>query len=67
MTGIFIQLKPILLIIEDAYLYHKTKGFVVIGNITVNAEPIEDLKLMAAYTILNLKRFLSGSNASLHI
>jgi hypothetical protein len=65
MTGIFIP-KPILLILKNAYvLSNTTKGFSAIGNITVNAEPIENLKLMAAYTYTESQEIsgMPGSNA----
>jgi hypothetical protein len=52
--------KADILILQKMHTFYQTntKGFSAIGNITVNAEPIENLKLMAAYSILNLKRFL---------
>jgi hypothetical protein len=51
---------------KEAYVLSNTsKGFSAIGNITVNAEPIEDLKLMAAYTYTEAKEVsgMPGSNA----
>ena len=51
---------------KEAYVLSNTsQGFSTIGNITVNAEPIEDLKLMAAYTYTEAKEVsgMPGSNA----
>jgi hypothetical protein len=51
---------------RNAYVLSNTKqGWSTIGNITVNAEPIEDLKLMAAYTYTEAKEVsgMPGSNA----
>ncbi len=52
---------------KNAYVLSNTnKGFSTIGNITVNAEPIEDLKLMAAYTYTASQEVsgMPGSNAA---
>ncbi|MFT5250621.1 MAG: hypothetical protein ACI93P_002363 [bacterium] len=51
---------------KDAYvLSNTTKGFSAIGNITVNAEPIENMKLMAAYNYTESQEIsgMPGSNA----
>ncbi|GAA4294849.1 TonB-dependent receptor [Aestuariibaculum suncheonense] len=52
---------------RDAYVLSNTsKGWGAIGNITVNSEPIEDLRLMAAYTYTESKEIsgMPGSNAA---
>ena len=51
---------------RNAYVLSNTsKGFSTVGNITVNAEPILDLKLMAAYTYTESQEIsgMPGSNA----
>jgi len=51
----------------DAFvLSNTTKGWGSISNITVNAEPIEDLKLMAAFTYTDAREIsgMPGSNAA---
>lgn len=51
---------------RNAYVLSNTsKGFSTIGNITVNSEPVEDLKLMAAYTYTESQEIsgMPGSNA----
>ncbi len=51
---------------RDAYvLTNNSDGWGVIGNITVNAEPIEDLNMMLAYTLTESKEItgMPGSNA----
>lgn len=47
-------------------LSNTSEGWSAIGNITVNAQPIEDLNLMAAYTYTESKEIsgMPGSNAS---
>jgi len=50
----------------DAYVLSNTsKGWGAIGNITVNAQPIPDLRLMAAYTYTESQEIsgMPGSNA----
>lgn len=50
----------------DAYVLSNTsKGWGAISNITVNAQPIQDLRLMAAYTYTESKEIsgMPGSNA----
>lgn len=50
----------------NAYVLSNTsKGWGAIGNITVNAEPVEDLRLMMAYTYTESKEIsgMPGSNA----
>ncbi|WP_223266344.1 hypothetical protein [Gelidibacter gilvus] len=52
---------------RNAYVLSNTsKGWGAIGNITVNAEPVEDLRLMLAYTYTESKEIsgMPGSNAS---
>ncbi|WP_339916020.1 TonB-dependent receptor [Yeosuana marina] len=52
---------------KNAYvLSNTTKGWGAIGNITVNAEPVNDLKLMAAYTYTESQEVsgMPGSNAA---
>jgi hypothetical protein len=52
---------------KNAYVLSNTsKGFSTIGNITVNSEPVEDLKLMAAYTYTESQEVsgMPGSNAA---
>lgn len=52
---------------KDAFVLSNTsKGWGAIGNITVNAEPVEDLKLMAAYTYTESQELsgMPGSNAT---
>ena len=46
------------------YLTNTNKGYGYIGNVTVNAEPVKDLKLMAAYTFTESKEIsgLPGSD-----
>ena len=46
------------------YLTNTTKGYGYIGNVTVNAEPVKDLRLMAAYTFTESKEIsgLPGSD-----
>lgn len=46
------------------YLTNTNKGYGYIGNITVNAEPVKDLRLMAAYTFTESKEIsgLPGSD-----
>ena len=49
---------------RDAFvLSNNSEGWGAIGNITVNAEPVEDLKLMAAYTYTESQE-LSGMPGS---
>ena len=49
---------------KDAFvLSNNSEGWGAIGNITVNAEPLEDLKLMAAYTYTESQE-LSGMPGS---
>jgi hypothetical protein len=51
---------------KDAYvLSNNSEGWGAISNITVNAEPIEDLKLMAAYTYTESQEIsgMPGSSA----
>ena len=51
----------------DAYVLSNTKkGWGAIGNITINAEPTEDLRLMAAYTYTESQEIsgMPGSNAA---
>jgi hypothetical protein len=51
----------------DAFvLSNTTQGWGSISNITVNAEPIEDLKLMAAFTYTDAREIsgMPGSNAA---
>ena len=51
---------------KDAFiLANNSEGWGAIGNITINAEPIEDLKLMAAYTYTESKEItgMPGSAA----
>jgi hypothetical protein len=51
---------------KNAYVLSNTsKGWGAIGNITVNAEPTEDLRLMAAYTYTESQEIsgMPGSNA----
>ena len=52
---------------NNAYVLSNTsQGWGAIGNITVNAEPVQDLRLMAAYTYTESKELsgMPGSNAS---
>ncbi|SHF59773.1 Carboxypeptidase regulatory-like domain-containing protein [Mariniphaga anaerophila] len=52
---------------KNAYvLTNNSEGWGAIGNITVTAEPVEDLNLMAAYTITESKEIsgMPGSNAA---
>ncbi|MGV8815196.1 MAG: TonB-dependent receptor [Gelidibacter sp.] len=52
---------------RNAYMLSNTsKGWGAIGNITVNAEPVDDLRLMLAYTYTESKEItgMPGSNAS---
>lgn len=52
---------------KDAYVLSNTnKGWSTIGNITINAEPAEFLKLMAAYTFTESQEIsgMPGSNAT---
>ncbi|HUH29439.1 TonB-dependent receptor [Gelidibacter sp.] len=52
---------------RNAYMLANTnEGWGAIGNITVNSEPVEDLRLMAAYTYTESKEIsgMPGSNAS---
>ena len=52
---------------RNAYILSNTsKGWGAIGNITVNAEPVDDLRLMLAYTYTESKEIsgMPGSNAS---
>lgn len=46
------------------YLTNTTKGYGYIANVTVNAEPVKDLRLMAAYTFTESKEIsgLPGSD-----
>src|SRR5690606_31877259 len=51
---------------RDAYVLSNTnEGWGVVGNITLNARPTEDLSLMAAYTYTASKEIsgMPGSNA----
>ncbi|HXJ98161.1 MAG TPA: hypothetical protein VNJ50_04900, partial [Gelidibacter sp.] len=51
---------------RNAYVLSNTsKGWGAIGNITVNSEPVEDLRLMLAYTYTESKEVtgMPGSNA----
>lgn len=51
---------------RNAYVLTNTnKGWGAIGNITINAEPVEDLRLMAAYTYTESQEItgMPGSNA----
>ncbi|MCG9792005.1 TonB-dependent receptor [Flavobacterium algicola] len=51
---------------KDAYVLSNTdEGWGAIGNITLNAEPVENLKLMAAYTYTESQEIsgMPGSNA----
>lgn len=51
---------------RDAYVLTNTsEGWGAIGNITVQAEPVQDLRLMAAYTYTESKEIsgMPGSNA----
>lgn len=52
---------------RNAYVLSNTnKGWGAIGNITVNAQPVDDLRLMAAYTYTESKEIsgMPGSNAA---
>lgn len=52
---------------KNAYMLSNTsKGWGTIGNITVHAEPVQDLRLMAAYTYTESKEIsgMPGSNAA---
>ncbi|MGC1632741.1 MAG: carboxypeptidase regulatory-like domain-containing protein [Gelidibacter sp.] len=52
---------------KNAYVLSNTsQGWGAIGNITVNAEPVDDLRLMLAYTYTESKEIsgMPGSNAS---
>ncbi|MEC5164530.1 hypothetical protein RCH18_000246 [Flavobacterium sp. PL11] len=52
---------------KDAYVLSNTsKGWSAIGNITINAQPVEFLKLMAAYTFTESQEIsgMPGSNAT---
>ncbi|MFV0565669.1 MAG: carboxypeptidase regulatory-like domain-containing protein [Flavobacteriaceae bacterium] len=52
---------------RNAYVLSNTsKGWGAIGNITLNAQPVEDLNLMAAYTYTESREIsgMPGSNAS---
>ena len=52
---------------QNAYvLSNNSEGWGAIGNITVTAEPVQDLNLMAAYTITESKEIsgMPGSNAA---
>ncbi len=52
---------------RSAYVLSNTnKGWGAIGNITVNSEPVEDLRLMLAYTYTESQEIsgMPGSNAS---
>src|SRR5690625_6976720 len=51
---------------KDAYMLTNTsEGWGAIGNITVHAEPVQDLRLMAAYTYTESQEIsgMPGSNA----
>ena len=53
--------------LPNAYVLTNTnKGYGYTANITVNAEPVKDLRLMAAYTytVMKEKSSLPGSNAN---
>jgi len=52
---------------KNAYiLSNNSEGWGAIGNITLNAEPIDNLNLMAAYTVTETKEIsgMPGSNAA---